>query len=165
MKNLRKKQFIGSAVQGALTRRIVLHWLILFALSAVTLPLWQVLRGGDFSAPLSKLMLTGMAETAPVFIILLALLPIFVRDTVTFSHRFAGPVYRIRQGIKGLAAGEDVRPIRLRKGDFWKDVAEDFNTMLENLASERERNEETNAERSLADASGYEEDIEVTSAN
>ena len=140
MRNRRKKQFIDSAVQGALIRRITLHWLIFFAMALFTLPLWQLMRSEEFFVHFSRLMLQGLADTAPVFIILLAMLPLFVWDTVTFSNRFAGPMYRFHKAIRALAAGEDSPPIRLRKRDLWKDVADDFNAMLQRLASERERN-------------------------
>jgi hypothetical protein len=70
---------------------------------------------------------------------LIAILPLFVWDTVTLSHRFAGPMCRFHNSIKRLAAGEEVRPIRLRKGDFWTNFADDFNVLLERLAKERDR--------------------------
>ncbi|MFH1266132.1 MAG: hypothetical protein ABIK89_10420 [Planctomycetota bacterium] len=140
MRTRRKKQFIDSAVQGALVRRIVFHWLLFFAAALIVLPFWQVLRSGDLFGSFSKLMLNGLAETAPVLVVLLAMIPLFVWDTVKLSNRFTGPMYRFHKTVQSLAAGEEVRPVRLRKGDFWKDVAEDFNAMLERLAAERKQN-------------------------
>ena len=137
MRNRRKKRFIDSAVQGAIGRRIALHWLMFFAMAFLTLPLWRLMSSTEFTGPFSTLLLRSWAETAPVLVILIAMLPIFVWDTVKFSHRFAGPMYRFHKTVKSLSAGEEVQPIRLRKGDFWMDVADDFNSMIERLTSER----------------------------
>ena len=141
MKSRRKKQFIDSAVQGALARRIILHWLIFFVMVFFTLPLWHLMSSAEVFSPFSELMQESWAETAPVFVILLAMIPIFVWDTVTFSNRFTGPMYRLHSSIKSLAAAEEVQPIRLRKGDVWTNVAEDFNTMLERISREKNTDE------------------------
>ena len=137
MRNRRKKQFVDRAVQGALARRIILHWLLFFTMAFFVFPLWKLLSSGDLSRPFAELMLRSWAETAPVLFVLVAMIPIFVWDTMTLSHRFAGPVYRFHKAIRDLAAGEEVPPIKLRKGDFWKNVAEDFNVMMERFKSEQ----------------------------
>ena len=139
MRNRRKKLFIDSAVQGAIARRLILHWIAFFFIVFFTLPLWQLYSRTDLSAPFSMLILQGWAASAPVFIILLATLPMFIWDSVKLSHRFAGPMYRFQKAIQEVAAGEEPRPIKLRKGDFWTDVADDFNAMLERLAREEDQ--------------------------
>lgn len=137
MKCRRKKQFIDSAVQGALVKRIILHWLIFLALAGLMLPIWQLWSSGDIFRPFSTIMLEGWKSTAPVFFALVALLPLFIWDTVMFSNRFAGPMYRFHGSIRKLAAGDDVPPIKLRKGDFWTDFADDFNELLKRLEDEK----------------------------
>lgn len=137
MKSRRKKHLIDWAVQGALVRRIVLHWLIFLGLAALMLPLWQLWASGNIFRPFSTLVAESWRNTAPVFLALIALLPLFIWDTITLTHRFAGPMYRFHSSIKRLAAGEDVPPIRLRKGDFWTEFADDFNVLLKRLADER----------------------------
>lgn len=49
---------------------------------------------------------------------------------VVFSHRLAGPIYRIRQTIKDYKDGKSVKPIVLRKNDEFKDLAEDLNQIF-----------------------------------
>lgn len=137
MRNRRKKSFIDSAVQGALVRRIVFHWFIFIVLALLSLAVWRIMYTTGFSKPFSALMKDTFSELTPVIVILLALFPIFVWDTVTFSHRFAGPMYRFRSAVRSLAEGEEFRPIKLRKGDFWEDFAKDFNEMVEQLKSEK----------------------------
>ena len=48
-----------------------------------------------------------------------------------FSHRIAGPLYRIRTCVDMLAEGKNMAPIRLRKRDEFKELA----ASLENLRS------------------------------
>jgi len=149
MSNRRKKQFVESAVQGALLRRIVLHWLLFFTIAFFALPLWSMIQTADFSRPFASLMWQSWFETAPVFLLLIALLPLFAWDTITLSNRFAGPIYRLHKTIRSLGAGEGFRPIKLRKGDFWTDLADDFNDMVERWNAENETDEsdaETDAE-------------------
>ncbi len=40
-----------------------------------------------------------------------------------YSHRIAGPLYRIQKNIDEMARGEDIPPISLRKNDEFKDLA------------------------------------------
>lgn len=155
MKSRRKKHFVDPAVQGALIRRLVLHWLIFLTMTFFTLPLWRIWSTGNIFTPFPALMIESWEETAPVFLVLIAMLPIFVWDTVKLSHCFAGPMYRFQRTIQDLAAGEEVRPIRLRKGDFWTGFAEDLNRMMERLAAERRQDApETGEPTACAAASG-----------
>jgi len=40
-----------------------------------------------------------------------------------YSHRVAGPIYRIKKNIDELTRGEDIPPVILRKHDDFKDLA------------------------------------------
>ena len=156
---IRKKFFIDRGVQGALTKRILLHWLMFLAVSFVVLPLWQLILSGDLLRPFSQGFVDAWVYSAPVFVILLALLPAFVWDAVTLSHRFAGPMYRLRGALRSLGQGEDVRPVKFRKGDFWQDVADDFNAVLERIAAtEKEQTADSESESETAPASTCEEE-------
>ncbi|MFW6114236.1 MAG: hypothetical protein ACOC7K_00680 [bacterium] len=145
MNNRRKKHFIDSAVQGALLKRIVQHWFVFFTVAFFALPLWHVMQMTDFSQSLGSLLVEGWRASIPTLLLLVAMLPIFVWDTLKLSHRFAGPMYRIHGTIRSLIAGEEFQPIRLRGGDFWKDVAADFNTMVEQLRSQTTDSEPSTA--------------------
>lgn len=133
MKNRRRKRIIDLAVQGALAKRILFHWLLFLAAACMVLPLWRIVTGAEPLAPFSVLMARSWVASGPVFVILLAMLPVFVWDTITFSHRFAGPMYRFHKVVRDLNAGEEVRRIKLRKGDFWTKFADDFNVMIERM--------------------------------
>jgi hypothetical protein len=135
MLNRRKKYWIDFPVQGALVRRLVFHWLVFFALCVTLLPIWRLMSGAELSGPYVSLLQLAWAEAGPVFLLMLLLLPLFVWDTVKLSNRFAGPMYRLRKSLAALAAGENVPPVRLRDGDFWQEVAHDFNIVMHRLKS------------------------------
>ncbi|MBN1445222.1 MAG: methyl-accepting chemotaxis protein [Candidatus Omnitrophica bacterium] len=50
---------------------------------------------------------------------------------VYYLHRIAGPVYRIEKTLNDMAEGQEVRPVVLRKKDFFKSLAETLNKVIE----------------------------------
>lgn len=57
---------------------------------------------------------------------------------IFFSHRIAGPVYRMKADIEKVLAGDkDVRVV-LRKSDKLQDLAESVNLLLEDLNKNRQ---------------------------
>ncbi|MDD3726356.1 MAG: hypothetical protein PHI44_04100 [Candidatus Ratteibacteria bacterium] len=50
---------------------------------------------------------------------------------VLYLHRIAGPIYRIERTIREMVEGKKVEPIRLRKKDFFKSLAEAINKLIE----------------------------------
>ena len=56
-------------------------------------------------------------------------MPIFIRDYMRVSHRFAGPMRTFRQAMRQLVAGQTVEPVQLRQDDYWQEFAEDFNRL------------------------------------
>lgn len=133
MRNRRGKHFIDRAVQGALARRILLHWSLFLVAICMVLPLWRIMTGDEPLGPFGATMARSFVHCAPALVILLAMLPIFVWDTVKFSQRFAGPMYRFQRTIEEINAGKEFRPIRLRKGDFWTQFAAEFNIMMDRM--------------------------------
>ncbi len=127
----RKKTFVDPKVQGALVRRLVLHWCAFIAVAGLVAFCLQVL-----SNPFRT-----MEEHAqqvwwthgPFLLVMVFLLPVFILDTIKLSHRFAGPIYRLRNTIRSLAKGEEFRPLKFREIDFWQGLAEDFNVMVARL--------------------------------
>ena len=124
----RKKHFIDSCVQGALARRIIVHWLLFLAVGSLVAFILQVLSNPF--RPLSAHVQDMWYTHGPFLLVLVFLLPVFVVDTIKLSHRFAGPIYALRRAIREVAAGEKPRRIKFRKRDFWHDLASDYNAML-----------------------------------
>ena len=71
----------------------------------------------------------------PFLLVMVFLLPVFVLDTIRISHRFAGPIYRLRQTIRNIAQGKPAQRLKFRDFDFWQGLAEDSNRMVDRLAS------------------------------
>ncbi len=126
MASKRSKYYIDKTVQGAIAKRIILHWLVSFALIGLAVFTYEYFVG---DAKLSLMQHAGVliAKYSSFFLLMLAVLPTFVYDTVKLSHRFAGPVVRLKDSLKKLADGQAVAPLNFRENDFWRELAEDFN--------------------------------------
>jgi hypothetical protein len=129
----RKQTYVDSQVQGALVRRLILHWLGFFVTASLVTFVLQVLSNPliPISAHFEELWWTQ----GPFLLVMVFLLPMFVLDTIKLSHRFAGPVYRLRRTIHDVANGEPPRKLKFRDFDFWQGLAEDYNKMLDRLAA------------------------------
>jgi hypothetical protein len=68
-------------------------------------------------------------------------MPMFLRDTMKLSNRFAGPMFRLRTSLRGLVSGEQHLPIKFREEDFWQEAARDFNQVLERVERLQAENE------------------------
>jgi len=124
----RTKHFIDSRVQGALARRIIVHWLMFLAAAALVAFILQVLSNPfrSLAAHAQDMWWTH----GPFLLVLAFLLPVFVVDSIKLSHRFAGPIYALGRALREVAQGEKPRKLKFRKRDFWHDLAEDYNALL-----------------------------------
>ena len=135
-KKLRRKLFVDPTVQGAIVRRLTLHWVVVLAVLTVFLVVMQVLVGGPFK-PLSHHLEQIWQQYGLLLASLACLLPVFAYDSVKLSHRFAGPMTNMRQALKKVADGEDVPPVKFRHNDYWQPLADDFNRIAAELKSLR----------------------------
>jgi hypothetical protein len=67
-----------------------------------------------------------------VFSLLMILLCIGILALLA-SHRIAGPLFRIKQSLDSLCEGKDIPPVRLRKHDELKDMAESLDKLRRHL--------------------------------
>ena len=128
----RKKHYIDPQIQGVLARRLVIHWVLFIVVTMVVAFCMQVL--GNPMRPAREQARQVWLIHGPFFLVLIALLPVFVRDSIKLSHRFAGPIYRLRTTIRSIAEGNPAPQLKFRKTDYWHDLAEDFNTMVQRLS-------------------------------
>ena len=136
--NLRLRKFIDGQLQGALLLRVLLYAFCCLTVVTVMILTWRIAVSGPariFYKHFDDLWF----QYGPVVIALLLLLPLIMIDVVRFSHRFVGPMFRMRRAMKALAAGEPVEPISFRKNDFWHDAAENFNTLLRRVKEQDEQ--------------------------
>jgi hypothetical protein len=134
----RKQILVERKVQGALGARIACHW---FAFMAISLLVTTFLNTfGNVEQPtLWDSLRLSVLNQVPSLAVLFALLPWFIHDALKLSNRFAGPMVRLRNSIRLLTEGSETPALRFRKGDFWGEVADDFNRLQRKLLLERQR--------------------------
>lgn len=147
-KHLRKKFYVDKKVQGALVRRAASYWVTsIGVVGMLTALAWLFVGPGTGAFVVSSEMLRLGFWALSIGVLVAALLtPIVVFDFVRLSHRFTGPMVRLRDSMERSAAGESIDPIRFRDGDFWQEIATGFNGMQSRidaleaaLADERQR--------------------------
>ena len=141
--NQRGKQYVDPQVQGALWKRMVAHWLVFVgvtALLAVGLE-WM----SDPFRTFPQLAHDIWWNYSPVMLAVLFLIPVFIYDAIRMSHRFAGPVYRLRQVIRSLADGNQPDKVELRDDDFWKEMASDLNRVIDKVRQHPSADDDTYA--------------------
>lgn len=140
-RNKRGKEYVDPQVQGALWRRLVLHWC---AFTTVALVLVVALEWmSDPFRSVSEVITHAWWTYSPMLLVLACLIPLFVYDSIRLSHRFAGPVFRLRQVIHSLASGSHPERIEFRDNDFWKEIAADMNQVIDRLSNAPANSEES----------------------
>ena len=132
MPKKRRKMFVDRQVQGALVRRLLMHWL-LTCLTIVIYVLITELFVGGIEKSLSHHVAAAWAKYGILMIILITVFPVFAYDSVKVSNKFAGPMHSFRQALSQLANGEQPRPLRFREGDFWQEIATDLNRIADRI--------------------------------
>jgi hypothetical protein len=128
VKSKRKKIWIDS-FQTYLSLRLALY----FAVYMIAVWAWVVLdriTGALLEARFGHIAVYWSVVSASV-VVFVGLL--FIYDMLRFSHRFAGPVYRLRNCLKAIVDGEELALMNLRKDDFLQDLKDEFNEMLKAL--------------------------------
>ena len=126
----RKTNFVDPETQLSLLKRITFHWGSFIVANSVALMIWLMLFEQEPHSSWGETFSLFLQRYAPFLIISAAMLPIFLRDTMRLSNKFAGPIQRLRRAMEGVAQGTHVKPIGFRRGDFLQDIATDFNLML-----------------------------------
>ena len=131
-KHIRGRLYIDKDVQRALVWQLVRHWLLFVVILSSLL---VALEGLNPQQPrsLGECLRATWEQHGPLFLMIVVLMPVFAYDSIKLSHRFVGPVIRVRRAILEASRGQRVLPLNFRKTDFWQDMASDFNTLLERL--------------------------------
>lgn len=77
------------------------------------------------------------------------LYPLIIKSTIFFallamisallSHRIAGPIYHIERICREVKKGDKQARVRLRKGDAFFDLADEFNSMMDAITKEENK--------------------------
>lgn len=129
---MRRRVFVDRVVQGALIRHMMRCWLISYALfGGLTLAGWIFIHPGlqAFVGPEAF-----MAEVLPMAVVglvsAMVVLPLYLWGLVRVSHRFAGPIIRLKRVMRVAADGGPLDPIHFRDDDFWQELATSYNDLL-----------------------------------
>lgn len=128
----RRTKLVDRRFQLGLAGRIAAVILILFIVGILVVfapSVYGLLTGADLSElqPAAQEFLVLHRRIWPA--VLLVLVGAFAH-AVYFSHRIAGPIYRINAVLRMLLRGEYPKHVTLRKGDYFHDTAE----LLEQLS-------------------------------
>jgi hypothetical protein len=124
----RRKSVADREIQYALGKRLALHWAMFIAFT-ICLSLFITLVQAIPEQSFSDAFTTGLIRQIPILISTIVLVPLFLRDALRVSNRFAGPMVRLRKSIQGLANGEKIPPLVFRQNDYWMESATEFNRL------------------------------------
>ncbi len=139
--NKRRQYLIDRRTQFKIAGQLVALWFAGIAIVA-GFPLFAMLMYGGIIAKLPMPMIFEQIFDAVWFPLMMALIvvPLGVWYSFRFSNRLAGPIFRVNREITRLAGGIDSCPVTLREGDFFKELAESFNGLREQVLRLESRN-------------------------
>ncbi len=150
----RKQNFIDNHVQGSLLRRIMSHWLMFFFVAGFAVILLQTLLG-DPQLSMADRLSQQVGEFVFFAVVMVAMFPAFMLDTIRFSNRFVGPIARVRRHLRQLADGDTER-CAFRGNDFWKDLADEFNGVAELVERQQQEIEQLKTQLDRSGQSEFE---------
>jgi len=141
----RSRILVDPPVQWAIVKRIFFHWaMFLICLVSISVMVRLMFTTGEL--PFAQTLADACRSQLPLLMVMAILMPVFLRDTLKMSNRFAGPMYRLRTALTKMAHDESVSAIKFRAGDFWQEVAADFNTVAAKYEQAQKRNAKLEAE-------------------
>lgn len=134
---MRRKIWIDQLVQGGLVGRIILYWLSVVAYFAIGHVVFQWIDQPEWTLEEHfNAMLAAFGFWLPG---LLLLAPLIVFDIVKMSHRFAGPVYRLKSHLTKVCSGEEKGKLWFREGDYWWELVEPVNNIITRMLTAEEK--------------------------
>jgi hypothetical protein len=130
LKARRAQLLVDPELQGTIIKRVIVYWLCALASLATSLVISRIIAGARLDL---ELLVTIGKDLFPALVISLLPLPLVIRDTLRATHRFAGPMLRIRRGLAELAREGKSPAIVAREGDAWPNCIADFNDLAKQL--------------------------------
>lgn len=133
---VRQQLLIDSNVQGSILRRTALYSVSCVVYFVVILAFTESMSSPDRTFGES---VRHCVEEAIYWMPgLVSLTPLVAYDMLKLSNRFAGPIFRLRREMQRLAVGESARRLSFRDGDYWIEMADEFNVLRDELITLRE---------------------------
>lgn len=96
-----------------------------------------ITKGGVPQAVPKKIMTFNRLQLfwRPVVFVSVFYMVLLIIFGLFYSHRMAGPLYRIQKNLQGFIEGDDLKDIRIRKNDHFQELV----TLLNQLLIEKEQ--------------------------
>lgn len=134
-KDQRRIVVVDQELQHGLSRRLITYWAgTWFAVFALPIMARMISEPMSFD----QLCQGIISDFWFPMLVSILLLPIVAWDCIRFSHRAAGPIFRINRVIRDMSNGKPAQEIRLRSNDFCGELADNVNLLIERQAAERE---------------------------
>jgi len=127
----RRKYFVDRQVQGAVLRQAVCYWLfgsVTFTLVVFVYRIVPHCLSGE-GLDLARI----WYHMGPMAISSAVLLPVVMFSAIRFSSRLAGQMVRFRRALRQLARGETAPLLKIRRDDFWSNMAIEINQVSAKL--------------------------------
>lgn len=124
----RQQFFLDKNVQTAVALRVIGYWCFFLITTMNLVFFWRILTGPQVA--IETLFGELIERFYPALFASVALLPLVLFDCIRMSHRFVGPVYRLRSAMREIATGKRIRPVKFRTNDYWQEMADEFNDVL-----------------------------------
>jgi hypothetical protein len=131
----RIQNLVDREVQSSLAKRILLHWFAFMFATALGILAWTRLIEAP-TEPWESVLNISLGHLTPVVITFLVMLPMFIKDSLSLSNRFAGPIVRVKRALSDFADGKSIEPVEFRHGDFWKSLAHEVNRVTNRAEKE-----------------------------
>jgi len=135
---------VSGSIQWAIIRESLWDWLLYCSTAILLIGLLQVLLTGA-SRPLLEHIQAISRMVVVLFLVLALLLPKFIYNWLQLSHRFVGPVERVRRVLRDLADGKEHIEVQFREDDFWGELADELNSAVRAVTGENSRDRTTGA--------------------
>ena len=124
----RKVYLVDNFLQLGIAFRVVVYCLAAFMFVLLTLTFWQtfVTDGGLFAEHL----INSCRRHAPVLVGMFLFLPFAIYDSIKLSHKFAGPIQRLRTDLENFHDDKSIR-VHFRDHDYLQDLPDTVNELLD----------------------------------
>lgn len=154
MKTKRRRLLVDQAVQGGIALRLTVYWLCSIIMAFVMMVVVQCVM--DPLTPFFTQLSRAQAAVFPVVASFLLLLPMVLRDLTRLTNRFAGPVVHLKRALRDLRDETFRGELKFREGDYWHDLADEFNLLASQVETWKRSVERTKEESALV-ANGVDE--------
>ena len=137
---MEKRKIRNYLIDRNMQLRLTLKFVpVLFAAAVLTgivvlLVVWPVLAG---FVPTQLLRQTQTQILVKLGLYSLPLLGLLVGWGIFITHAIAGPIYQIEQKLAQLLQGQDVAPLKLRRGDECQKLAAQMNRLIAMLTQNK----------------------------